>query len=241
MGKVYNKDNKIIIYNADCLLMLDSMIRGGMQVDCIATDPPYPTTSRGCAGNSGGMLQKDINKKGQVFNHNSCNVKDWMPKLYKVLKMGGHCYIMTNHKNLIEYLNVATDNGFHFIKSIIWDKQNKIMGQYYMSQFEYVLFFRKGKGIKINNCGTPDILSIPNKKHKDSNGQNYHDTEKPIELMKILIENSTKENEVVLDPFVGIGATPKACDLSSRKFIGAEIDEKNFKVIEDRLDGRFEE
>lgn len=89
MGKVYNKDNKIIIYNADCLLMLDSMIRGGIQVDCIATDPPYCTTARGSAGNSGGMLQKDINKKGQVFNHNSCNVKDWMPKLYKVLKMGG--------------------------------------------------------------------------------------------------------------------------------------------------------
>lgn len=148
---------------------------------------------------------------------------------------------MTNHKNLIEYLNVATDNGFHFIKSIIWDKQNKIMGRFYMSQFEYVLFFRKGKGIKINNCGTPDILSIPNKKHKDSNGQNYHDTEKPIELMKILIENSTKENDVVLDPFVGIGATPKACDLSKRKFVGAELDERFFKVIEDRLDGRFEE
>ena len=59
--------------------------------------------------------------------------------------------------------------------------------------------------------------------------------------MKILIENSTKENEVVLDPFVGIGATPKACDLSKRKFIGAELDERFFKVIEDRLDGKFEE
>ena len=66
MGKVYNKDNKIIIYNADCLLMLDSMIRGGMQVDCIATDPPYPTTSRGYAGNSGGMLQKDIYKRTSI-------------------------------------------------------------------------------------------------------------------------------------------------------------------------------
>ena len=41
------------------------------------------------------------------------------------------------------------------------------MGQYYMSQFEYILFFRKGKGIKINNCGTSDILNIPNIKTKD--------------------------------------------------------------------------
>ena len=44
------------------------------------------------------------------------------------------------------------------------------MGQYYMSQFEYILFFRKGYGKKINNCGTADILSVPNKKTKDENG-----------------------------------------------------------------------
>ena len=148
---------------------------------------------------------------------------------------------MTNHKNLIEYLNTATDCGFSFIKSIIWDKCNKIMGQYYMSQYEYILFFRKGKGIKINNCGTSDILSIPNKKHKDSSGKNFHDTEKPIELMKILIENSTKENEIVLDPFVGIGATPMACKEINRRFVGAELDENYFNITGERLEGRFNE
>lgn len=240
MGNIYNKDNKILVYNTDCLQMMDAMINQGIQVDCIATDPPYPTTSRGNAGNSGGMLQKDINKKGQVFTHNNCKVQDWSPKIYNLLKDGGHAYIMCNHKNLIEYLNVITGCGFNFIKSIIWDKGNKIMGQYYMNQYEHVLFFRKGKGIKINNCGTPDILNIPNKKHKAEDGSNYHDTEKPVELMKILIENSTKENELVLDPFVGIGATPKACLLSNRKFIGAELSDKYFNVTQNRLDGILE-
>lgn len=242
MGKdLYNKDNRILIYNTDCLIMMDKMINSGIQVDCIATDPPYPVTSRGSAGNSGGMLQKDINKKGKVFQHNSCDVKNWMPKCYDLLKDGGHAYFMTNHKNLIEYLNIGTECGFNFIKSLIWNKENKIMGQYYMSQYEYILFFRKGKGIKINNCGTSDILSIPNKKHKDSNGKNFHDTEKPIELMKILIENSTKENEIVLDPFVGIGATPMACKETNRRFIGAELDENYFNITGDRLNGKFEE
>ena len=47
------------------------------------------------------------------------------------------------------------------------------MGQFYMSQFEYILFFRKGEGVKINNCGTPDILSIPNKKTKGEDGKKY--------------------------------------------------------------------
>jgi site-specific DNA-methyltransferase (adenine-specific) len=236
MGNTYQKDG-IVLINGDSLAIMDNLIAQGVQVDCIATDPPYKTTARGHAGNSGGMLQKEINKKGQVFDHNSCDVKNWMPKLYQLLKEGGHCYIMTNHKNLVEYLNVALENGFSFIKSLIWDKQNKIMGQFYMSQYEYILFFRKGRGIKINNCGTSDILSIPNKKHKDSNGQNYHDTEKPVELMKILIENSTKENEIVLEPFMGIGATAVAAKELNRKCIACEIDENYYNIALDRING----
>lgn len=89
MTQVYNKENKILIYNTDCNAMLDKMNETGMKVDCIVTDPPYPTTSRGNAGNSGGMLQKSINMKGKVFDYNNCDVKVWMPKCYEILKMGG--------------------------------------------------------------------------------------------------------------------------------------------------------
>ncbi len=218
----------------DCLEVLKSM--PSESIDLIVTDPPYKTTSRGNAGNSGGMLQKEINKKGQVFNFNDIDCEKYAPEFYRVLKDGSHCYIMTNHINLIHILNTFTANGFHFIKSLIWDKGNKIMGQYYMSQFEYILFFRKGKGIKINNCGTSDILSVPNKKLKDTNGKNLHDTEKPVDLMKILIENSSAENELVLDPFMGIGSTGIACMNTNRNFIGIELDEHYFNIAKQRIE-----
>lgn len=218
----------------DCLEVLKSM--PSESIDLIVTDPPYKTTSRGNAGNSGGMLQKEINKKGQVFNFNDIDCEKYASEFYRVLKDGSHCYIMTNHINLIHILNTFTANGFHFIKSLIWDKGNKIMGQYYMSQFEYILFFRKGKGIKINNCGTSDILSVPNKKLKDTNGKNLHDTEKPVDLMKILIENSSAENELVLDPFMGIGSTGVACINTNRNFIGIELDEHYFNIAKQRIE-----
>ena len=204
-------------------------------IDLIVTDPPYPTTSRGHAGNSGGMLQKEINKKGKVFEHNNIDCTEYAPEFYRLLKDGSHCYVMTNHINLIKMLNVFTDCGFHFIKSLIWNKGNKIMGQYYMSQFEYILFFRKGYGKKINNCGTADILSVPNKKTKDENGKNIHDTEKPVELMKILIENSTQKGDIVLDPFVGVGATALACIESERDYIGIELDENYYNIANERV------
>ena len=109
------------IYNMDCLIGMKQMPDNS--IDLMVTDPPYKTTSRGNGGNSGGMLQKDINKKGQVFKHNDTNIENWLPLCFQILKDSGHCYIMTNHKNLINYLNVAKDVGFHFIKSIIWDKK----------------------------------------------------------------------------------------------------------------------
>lgn len=220
------KDIQLI--QGDCLELMKDIADGS--VDLVLTDPPYPTTSRGNAGNSGGMLQKEINKKGKVFEHNNIDCSEYAPEFYRVLKDGSHCYVMTNHINLIKMLNVFTDCGFHFIKSLIWNKGNKIMGQYYMSQFEYILFFRKGKGKKINNCGTADILSIPNKKTKDKNGKNIHDTEKPIELMQILIENSSNENDVVLDSFMGVGATALACINTNRNFIGIELDKGYFDI-----------
>ena len=205
-------------------------------IDLVVTDPPYKTTSRGNAGNSGGMLQKEINKKGQVFKHNNIKPQEYIPELYRVLKDGSHCYIMTNHVNLQEMLNVATESGFKFVKCLIWDKGNKIMGQYYMSSFEYILFLRKGKAKKINHCGTADILRVPNIKTKGEDGQNLHDTEKPVELMKIMIDNSSNEGDIVFDPFMGIGSTGVACLELNRRFIGVELDEQYFPIAKYRME-----
>ena len=177
--------------------------------------------------------------KGTIFKNNDITPKDYIPELYRILKNGSHCYIMTNHVNLQEILNTATNCGFHFIKSLIWNKGNKIMSQYYMSQFEYILFFRKGKAKRINHCGTSDILDIPNKKIKDENGKNLHDTEKPIDLMKILVNNSSNERDIVLDPFCGIGSTVIASKMLNRQYIGVEIDTKYFNITKDRLENNL--
>lgn len=205
-------------------------------VDLVVTDPPYLTTKRGGTGNSGGMCKKKEFSNGKVFKHNDIKPIEYIPELYRILKNGSHCYIMTNHVNLYEILTVAKESGFHFIKSLIWNKGNKIMGQAYMSQFEYILFFRKGKFKKINKCGTSDILDVPNKKTKDSDGKNIHDTEKPVELMKILIENSSLENELVLDPFVGVGAVALACEELNRDYICVELDENYYNIAKRRIE-----
>lgn len=223
-----------MIFNKNCLDVMKNIETA--TIDLIVTDPPYKTTKRGNSGNSGGMLKTKMFMEGKVFKENNIKPEEYMSEFFRILKDGSHCYVMTNHVNLQHMINTATEVGFKFVKCLIWNKGNKIMGQSYMNQFEYILFLRKGKHKKINNCGTSDILSIPNKKDKDENGKNLHDTQKPVELMKILIENSSQKCDIVLDPFMGIGSTGLACIECGRNFIGVELDPQYFEIAKRRLD-----
>lgn len=221
------------IYNIDCL---DGMREiPDCSIDCIVTDPPYKITARGNAGNSGGMMQKSLSMKGRIFDHNDIEVEDYLPEFYRVLKDGTHCYIMCNQVNLMHFLKVIGESKFHFTKALIWDKVSPLMGRYYMSRFEYILFLRKGRDRAINNCGTPDILKIPNVKPKDGNGKNLHDSAKPVQLFQTLIKNSSDAGDVILDPFMGSGTTAVACIGTGRNYLGFEIDKKYWEVCEKRI------
>lgn len=151
-----------MIFNSNCLEVLKSLEN---KVDLICTDPPYKLTSRGSCGTMGGFWKNTNSKKGKIFEHNDINVSEYAQLFYDALKDNCHCYVMCNNKNLIEFLNEFTKAGFHFVKSLIWDKQNKICSRYYMYCFEYILMFTKGER-SINFPSTPDILSIPIKKLK---------------------------------------------------------------------------
>lgn len=96
MNYWFSEDKNIKLYNEDCLVVMQKLLDIGManKIDLIVCDPPYRVTSRGSAGNSGGMLQDKINRQGKVFKHNDLDCKDWFKLCYELLKDGGHCYIM---------------------------------------------------------------------------------------------------------------------------------------------------
>lgn len=232
MNPIY--ENELVkLYQGDCKDVMKTI--PDASIDLIVTDPPYLCTARGGSGSMGGYWTNESAKRGNIFKENDISPKEYLPEFYRILKDGTHCYIMINNVNLIEMLNTTTECGFKFIKSLIWNKGKQICGRFYMNCFEYILMFRKGASRDINNCSTPDILTIPVNKMKDSEGHNLHDTEKPVALMKILIENSSNKGDTVFEPFAGIGATLVAGYESGRKVIGCELDEKYCNIIPTRF------
>ena len=224
----------IDLINGDCLEEMDKMIERGIKVDAIITDPPYKVSSRGSSGGTGGMLKDELNKKGIVFKYNTIKFNEWLPKCYTILKEDGQAYFMTNNKNLKEMLIEVEKAGFKIFKTLIWSKNTAITNMYYMDSHEYIIFCRKGKAKKINNCGTKSVLFFDNPRNK------VHPTEKPVKLMEVLINNSSKKNEVVLDPFMGSGSTGVGCVNTNRNFIGIEKELKYFNIATDRINKNYQ-
>lgn len=70
----------------------------------------------------------------------------------------------------------------------------------------------------------------------DSKDVRQHPTQKPSELVQILIEQYSNEGDIILDPFLGSGTTAVASVRTNRHYIGYEIDDHYFDVCCDRLD-----
>lgn len=245
-----------IIYNQDCIEGMKEL--PDESVDLIVTDCPYKIIAGGVTieqrkDEVSGIFQKraisdgsklgnkwlkksadDIPcavRKGKMFEHNDVTFSAWLPEVFRVLKNGCHCYIMINGRNLKDLQVEAENVGFQFVNLLAWKKNNLTPNKYYMQQMEFILLLRKGKARNINNMGTSNCLEIPN-----IIGKKRHPTEKPVELMKIFIENSSDEGDIVLDPFFGSGSTLIACVQSKRKYLGYELDPSYFDIACERLD-----
>ena len=67
----------------------------------------------------------------------------------------------------------------------------------------------------------------------------YHPTQKPVDLLKWLINTYTDENDLVLDNCMGSGSTGVACRILKRNFIGIEADDKYFQIATDRINNGY--
>lgn len=218
------------IYNTDCLEALRQL--PDKCVDLVVTDPPYRTISGGTnskwsSGWSNSVLSKN---DGKIFANNDIKHKDWIREVFRVLKDDSHAYFMTNLINLFNIKDIAEKEGFVLHNLLVWEKNTANANRWYMKNCEYTLFFRKGNAKTINNPSSKTVHSFVNPV-----GNKLHPTEKPIELMQFYISNSSKQGDIILDPFMGSGTTAVAAKQLNRHFIGYEIDKTYYNTALRRI------
>ncbi len=199
----------------------------------LLTDPPYRVISGG-AGAKGapkGMLSKN---DGKIFAFNDVNLRDWLLESYRLLKNGSQAYVFTNFLNLQNTMKTMEEVGFKLHNLLVWQKNNATPNRWYMKNCEYVVFARKGKAKAINGCGSMTVHQFDN-----ILGNKVHETEKPLDLLRYYIENSTKIGDWILDPFGGSGSTACAAIETGRRFLTMEIDPKYTGAIHERIKQTF--
>ena len=214
------------LYNGDCLEVMDKLIEEGIKVDCIVTDPPY------------GMEFKSNYRKtkyDKIKNDNNLLFLDeYFKKCFNLLNNDTHIYCFCSWHN-IDKFKIHFEKYFKLKNIIVWEKNNTSMGDLrgsYAPKHEFILYGHKGRRLR-NGFRYPDILKF------NRTGNKYHPTQKPTDLIRLLLNQSSNENEVVFDGFIGSGSTGVACANTNRKFIGIELDNNYFDIASKRIEEAF--
>lgn len=216
-------------YNEDCFDAMKEIPDG--VIDMIWTDPPYRVISGGTKSELGVRWNNSVLSKndGKIFNHNDVNILDYMKEFFRILKDGSHCYVMTNNINLKELLICAENVGFNFHNLLVWRKNTCTANRWYMKEMELICFFYKKPAKTINNPSSKQIFEFDNPKNKN------HPTEKPYQLVEHYILNSSVENDCILDPFGGYGATAIAAMNTNRKWVCIEKETEYYDKAINRI------
>jgi site-specific DNA-methyltransferase (adenine-specific) len=199
-------------------------------VDLVVTDPAYESL-----------------EKHRAHGTTTRLTNDWFPifwnarfptlfrQLYRVLKPNTHCYVYCDQETMFAAKPIAEAAGFKFWKGLVWDKKKIGMGYHFRARHEMILFFEKGKR-RLNNLGIPDVIEC-------DRIRGGYPTEKPVEVSRILIEQSSVEGETVIDPFFGSGSVGEAALRAGRNFYGSDIEQRAIDLAQARLNplGNWEE
>lgn len=222
-----------MIYNDDMFNVINEIKLGSL--DAIITDPPYNISrdnnfkTMGRAGIDFGEWDKDF------------DLTNWIKSCESLLKKGGNIVIFNDWKNMTHITKSLEENGFEIKDLIRWKKTNAMprnRDRRFITDYEVAVWAVK-KGGKWTFNRLSDTYEIPEirggltPKSEKLNGG--HPTQKPVYVMEWLLKRLTKENDLVLDPFMGSGSTGVACLNTNRRFIGIELDTNYFNIAKQRL------
>lgn len=218
---------KGVLVNCNAIEMLKHL--NSNSFDMILTDPPYKVISGGTGGKNcpKGILSKN---DGKIFDFNDVKFSDCLPELYRVLKDNSHAYFFINFLNLQSLMEEVQKAGFKIHNLLVWEKNNVTPNRWFMKNCEYVLFCRKGKAKPINEQSSKTVHQF----NSVLKGK-IHETEKPIDLLRSYIRNSSNEGDIVLDPFGGSCSTMFAALKENRRCFTMEINNTYFPKILERV------
>lgn len=198
-------------------------------IDLVITDPAYESLEKHRAIGTTTRLKNSKSSSNDWFTiFPNSRFPELFEEIYRVLKNHSHFYLFCDSDTMFVAKPIGEECGFKFWKPIVWDKKKIGMGYHYRARHEFILFFEKGKR-KLKNLSIPDVLEV------DRIYRGYP-TQKPVAVSDILVNQSSNEGELILDPFCGSGTFGISALNARRQFIGNDLSKNAIEVSCSRLD-----
>jgi DNA modification methylase len=194
------------------------------KADLLMTDPPYNVDYEGKT------------KDKLTIQNDSKNDDDFLQFLTDAfnncaihLKLGCSFYIFHSDWYGLEFRQSIKNSDLELKQNLIWAKNSMVMGrQDYQWQHEPCLYgWKRGA----SHSWYSDRKQTTIIKYDRPSKSKLHPTMKPVGLVEYLIKNSSKQEDIILDPFLGSGTTLMACEKQGRICYGVELDPKYCDVI----------
>jgi len=208
-------------------------------VDLILTDPPY-NISKYSTGNIPLAGRKEINNDLAEWDRTEFIPANWVKEFKRVLKPQGNIFAFTSY-NMLGKWHEAFDPEFDTFQFVVWHKTNpvpKFLKAGFLNSCELIVcMWNKGhtwnftKQNEMHNfiqspiCMGPERLKNP-----------FHPTQKPMQVLHPIVKVASNPNDLVLDPFMGVGSTGEVALRLNRRFIGMELDLDYFSAAKRRIE-----
>ena len=246
---IYYSNYDCLLVFGDSLYVLKSLKKGS--VDMIFADPPYFLSGGGisCRGGRQVSVNKgDWDKPLSLEEKHNFNRK-WIRLCYDVLSLTGTIWISGTFHNIYSIGMALEEEGFRIINNITWQKtnpppnlacrcfthstetviwacKNDKKAKYY---FDYKLMKELNNGKQMKDVWTGSLTSQKEKT------EGKHPTQKPLYLLDRIIQASTQEGDLILDPFCGSSTTGVSALRLGRRYIGIEREKEYLDLSIRRL------
>ena len=227
-GDIYTLGNHRVMCGDSTMIDEVEKLMGGKKADCVVTDPPYNTGMQGKPDNEKARLSHMFNDKIENWGH-------FLSDIFNnyVISTKGDCafYCFVDWRKVGD-IRSEMEKHMDVKNVIVWDKKVHGLGSDYKSTYEMCVVGKKGKPEIHNRFGLDyqDIWRLQREMGRNKD----HATAKPIELLIKPINHASRQDDIVLDLFLGSGSTLIACEQTNRICYGMELVEKYCDVIVQR-------
>lgn len=210
LGDIYKLGNHRLMCGDSTSIDDVEKLMDGQKADMVFTDPPYGVDYDGGHANEKRREKLENDDKTLMYSGT-------LPIIYIVSKDGAALYLWFADRFAADVLSALEQSSYQVRSWIIWNKnlaQFGAIGAQYKPKHEPCIYaFKKGNAPYWN--GPNNEVTVWDIKRHTKN--EFHPTQKPVELSERAIQNNSKSGDIVLDLFGGSGSTLIGCEKQNRQ------------------------